>query len=381
MKGKKTILCCAAFVAFFIPFLVYAAAPLAPILDVIVNEQTTTMTWSKISFANGYKLHYAPMPYTGAEPIGIIDMGSQTTLSVSLPIGSAFYVAVSAYNIDGESGYSNIGSFTINPPVTGYTYTEIWNLSTDLDVPESILYDASNDIVYISNIAGSPSNADGAGFITTLGINGNLKKSNAFPNVTLNAPKGMALFGGKLYVADISDLVEIDIATGTAIRFAAPGAIFLNDVTADLNGSIYVSDTDKNNSKIYKLSNGSITAWFDDASNLYRPNGLVVTGDYLLAGSYGDGTILSINIDTLSVKIVAKTAITIDGLLPDGNGNYFISDWDGHIYWVNSTGTETLFYTGTSNVADFEYIAENGLILIPTFNGNSVSAIKVTAQH
>ena len=66
--------------------------------------------------------------------------------------------------------------------------------------------------------------------------------------------KGLAISndGNKLYVSDITDLVEIDIASGKIIkRFNGPGSSFLNDVVADNLGNIYVSDTGTNT--IYKL--------------------------------------------------------------------------------------------------------------------------------
>jgi len=68
--------------------------------------------------------------------------------------------------------------------------------------------------------------------------------------------------GNKLYVSDITDLVEIDIASGKIIkRFNGPGSSFLNDVVADNLGNIYVSDTGTNT--IYKLDTnfGNSTFW------------------------------------------------------------------------------------------------------------------------
>ena len=65
----------------------------------------------------------------------------------------------------------------------------------------------------------------------------------------MNAPKGMAISSdsSKLYVSDITDLVEIDIANGKIInRYNAPGSAFLNDVVSDGQGNIYVSDTGTN---------------------------------------------------------------------------------------------------------------------------------------
>jgi len=358
-----------------------AETPVAPTMAVTLSDQLLQVNWSDAANAVGYNLYYAPIPYTGPDSIGSIDMAGAMALAAELPIASAYYVAVTAYNNDGESGYSNIGSFTISNPVTDYSYQTLWTHSANLDVPESVLYNASENLVYVSNISGSPLEKNGNGFISTLDLDGNLVAANAFPNVTLNAPKGMALNNNKLYIADIDQLVEIDLSSGTATSYAAPESLFLNDVAADLNGNIYVSDTDQTNSVIYQLSGGEVSVWFDDSESLSRPNGLVVSGGKLLVGSYANGTLLSIDLNTKAATPMAETEITIDGLLPDGNGNYFLSDWDGKLYWMNSSGVKKELYDGESNVADFEYIKESNLILMPTFFGNSVVAIEVTPQH
>jgi hypothetical protein len=58
----------------------------------------------------------------------------------------------------------------------------------------------------------------------------------------LNALKGMAIYNNnissKLYVSDITDLIEIDIE-GRKItnHFNAPGSAFLNDVALDDQGN------------------------------------------------------------------------------------------------------------------------------------------------
>ena len=81
----------------------------------------------------------------------------------------------------------------------------------------------------------------------------------------MNAPKGMAISSnsGKLYVSDITDLVEIDIANGQITnRYNAPGSAFLNDVVSDEQGNIYVSDTGTNATYKFDSSNkSSLQIW------------------------------------------------------------------------------------------------------------------------
>jgi len=88
--------------------------PAAPKLTLTKFGKTATATWKLVAGASGYTLHYAPYPYTGPASIVENDMSQQTSISVELPSGAAFYVAITAYNKTGESGYSNIESFIIN---------------------------------------------------------------------------------------------------------------------------------------------------------------------------------------------------------------------------------------------------------------------------
>jgi hypothetical protein len=122
---------------------------------------------------------------------------------------------------------------------------KIWETLDDLKNPESVVYAPKQNILFVSNVDGKPDQKDQNGFISKVSpSNGSIVELNWITG--LNAPKGMAIYNNnsKLYVSDITDLVEIDIASGKIIkRFNAPGSAFLNDVALDNQGNIYVSDT------------------------------------------------------------------------------------------------------------------------------------------
>src|ERR1051325_9789579 len=90
--------------------------------------------------------------------------------------------------------------------------TEAWR-ATGLDLPESVTWDDANKTFYVSNIGGmDPAAKDGNGFISKVDQTG---KVTTLKWITaLDAPKGTEIANGKLYVSDISQLVEIDIASG-----------------------------------------------------------------------------------------------------------------------------------------------------------------------
>ena len=110
MKTTKQLIILCVFLATFLVGGIALALD-APALTVTVTGTTVSLSWTSVAGASGYTLYYAPYPK--ADPIGNIPMGDKTSMSASLPEGSAFYVALQAYNNTGSSGYSNIGLILI----------------------------------------------------------------------------------------------------------------------------------------------------------------------------------------------------------------------------------------------------------------------------
>jgi hypothetical protein len=124
--------------------------------------------------------------------------------------------------------------------------TKKWETDTLLTTCESVIYDANNNILYVANINGDPSGKDGNGFISSLGLDG--KVVNARWVAGMDAPKGMGIFNGKLYVSDIDRVHEIDIASAKITNtYKYDSAKFLNDITIDSTGIVYVSDSNAGN--------------------------------------------------------------------------------------------------------------------------------------
>src|SRR5687768_10100717 len=150
-----------------------------------------------------------------------------------------------------------------------------WETQPTLKTPESVLYDADGRVLYVSNIDGKePWTKDDAGSIGKVGLDGKVIAAEWVKG--LQAPKGMALHNGKLWVADIDRMVVIDVAKG-AIAQTIPieGAQRLNDVTVDKAGTVYVSDMQ--GLKIYAIKGDKPSVFLE--GNLKRPNGILAHGD------------------------------------------------------------------------------------------------------
>jgi len=113
-----------------------------------------------------------------------------------------------------------------------------------------VLHDPAQDIYFVSNINGSPTAKDNNGFISRVRPDGaveNLKFiEGGHGGVTLDAPKGLAIRGDTLWVADIDVVRSFDAKTGAArdsVSLASLGAVFLNDIAIAQTGALYITDT------------------------------------------------------------------------------------------------------------------------------------------
>lgn len=244
-----------------------------------------------------------------------------------------------------------------------------WETEATLKVPESVRFDGERQVLYVTNIDGSPWGRDDKGSIGKVGLDGNVL---AVDWVTgLQAPKGMALRDKHLYVADLGEVVVIDVEKGEiAARIAVEGAKGLNDVSIDKQGVMFV--TDSQDKKLYRIENGEPTLVLE---NLKAPNGVLAHDGALYIV---DGEALYRVMDDRSLSLLADGMPGgIDGIEAVGKGEFLVSCWSGTLHYVKADGTrETLLDTREQkiNAADIGYDAKTRTVYVPTFFKNSVVA-------
>lgn len=247
---------------------------------------------------------------------------------------------------------------------------ELWE-TKELPTPESVLYSAKDQVLYVSLIDGNGMERDGKGGVAILNMDGSIKNKEWFTG--MDAPKGLGLHEDLLYVADLTSVSAIDVNSGKEVRkVEVPGAVMLNDITVDGQGRVFVSDTRTN--KIHLIEESRVSLYIDSATAV---NGLkFLDGSlYALVGP----ELWKIEADK-TVSIVAKGFEEGgDGLEPVGEGDFLVTCWAGLIYYVKATGEiEKLLDTrGVMNTADLGFNAEANILYIPTFNSNSVKAYKL----
>jgi sugar lactone lactonase YvrE len=258
----------------------------------------------------------------------------------------------------------------------------LWEVK-GLEQPESVVHDPATGVLYVSNIAGAIMQKDGNGFIAKLRPDGTIIERDWVKG--LNGPTGLALHERSLYVADIDELVEINAASGEIVkRYPAKGAIFLNDVAAGADGTVYVSDTPMNT--IWRLKDGNFEPWLAN-DTLNGPNGLLVQDGKLIVASFGKlpsegqkqelGGLYAIDIEKQSVsKLGHSEAIgNLDGLQAPEPGVYLVTDWAaGGLYRVPAKGkVERVLKLGKGS-ADFVYLPDKQQAFIPIMLSNALVA-------
>ncbi|MDX1536479.1 hypothetical protein [Arsukibacterium sp.] len=265
--------------------------------------------------------------------------------------------------------------FWIALPLSAAPQLELLWQTDGFRVPESVLVhqQQQDKFLFVSEIDGAGSAADGEGGIALLNTDGSMRVQNWLRG--LNAPKGMAEYNGKLYVADLTELVIIDIESATVTaKIPAADAVFLNDVTVDNNGVVYISDTRKN--VVYQYKDGAISIWLE---NIVAANGLKAIGNELYIAAAD--LLLKVNKSGEITQIAKGFAQRADGLEPVGNGDFIVSCWAGIIYYVTADGSMTTLLDTRQqkrNTADIGWDPQHQILYVPTFAGNSVAAYRLT---
>ena len=252
--------------------------------------------------------------------------------------------------------------------------------------PESVVEDPATGVIYVSNINGAVMQKDGNGFISRLTADGKMLERQWVKG--LNSPTGLALHDRTLYAADVDQLIEINAASGEILkRYDAKGAVFLNDVVVDDDGTVYVSDTPMNT--IWRLKDGSFEPWVaNDALN--GPNGLLIQGKTLIVASLGKvqsqgqkkelGTLLAVSLDDQKVSKVGKGELigNLDGLQAIQPGVYLVTDWaQGALYRVDAKGKVDELIDLNQGSADLSYLPGKKMLLIPMMLDNSLVAYRL----
>ncbi|HKQ71628.1 MAG TPA: hypothetical protein VJT73_19930, partial [Polyangiaceae bacterium] len=256
--------------------------------------------------------------------------------------------------------------------------------SEDIATPESVLYDEAGDRYLVSNINGSPGGVDNNGYIAELSPDGKVTNAKLIAggakNVKLDAPKGLGIAAGVLYVSDITKVRKFDLKTGAPKGdIAIPGATFLNDIAVGKDGRIYVADTavagadlkPTGNDAVYVIDKGKVKA-LAKSKDLGGPNGLAVTDKGLLVNTFTSNEVYRLDDKGVRQDITKLPAGGLDGLVAVGETLY-VTSWQGAAIFRGKLGDKfEVVIPEIKGAADIGFDSKRGRLLVPRFLDNTV---------
>ncbi len=279
--------------------------------------------------------------------------------------------------------FATIAALSI-APLPAANAGEIWR-ATGFEQPESALVDAANNRIVVSNIVGNPGDVDGNGYLSLLSMDGKLITRHWVDG--MDAPKGMAISGGRLYAADITKVRVVDLASGKLVStIAVPGAVFLNDMTQDSAGKVYVSDMLADS--IYRID-GDRPELFVKDPLLASPNGIFADGGRLIVASWGKGIdktdfstaepggLLSVDLATRKITPLsgAQKFADLDGVVVLGDTIYATAYMTGTLYSYHDGGTPQAAATFKPGSADIG--TDGKRIFVPLMGEGEIAALSL----
>jgi sugar lactone lactonase YvrE len=203
--------------------------------------------------------------------------------------------------------------------------------------------------------------------------------------VTLNAPKGLALVKGTLYVADIDTVRMFDRKTGAAKgEVKVPGATFVNDLASSDDGKVYLTDSGLNakfegtgTDGLYVIEPGkkpTLKTLLKD-KKLNKPNGVLVTKDAIYVVTFGAPDLMKFDLKGKQVGEATKLPKgSLDGIIAIGD-EFIVSSWEGSALYRGKFGGEFKEIANELKApADIGFDSKRSRVLVPRFQDNFVEA-------
>jgi len=260
-------------------------------------------------------------------------------------------------------------------------------LADGFSTPESVLYDAEQDVYFVSNINGSPLDADDNGYISK--INAETREveakwiDGATEEVTLGAPKGMTISGDTLWVTDITVIRKFNRTTGAPMgEIAIDGTTFLNDPAAAEDGSIYVTDMGmkmgaegfepSGTDAVYRITPDGKVEKVASGDDLMHPNGIQMAADGPWVVTFGGDEIYQV-VNGAKTNVAKLPGTSLDGLVLLEGGDVLVSSWDAKsVYRGQPAGPFEAVVTDVNAPADIGFDSKRNLILVPMFMDSKV---------
>ena len=251
--------------------------------------------------------------------------------------------------------------------------------ASGLNNPEAVRYDADLNLWFVANVNGNPTARDNNGYISRLKSDGSVDSLKFIESgkrgATLNAPKGMAIVGDTLWVADLDAVRAFNKRTGAPIITIslAKRAKFLNDIAVGPDG-IYLTDSGLEGPKldhtgpdlIFKVANRKATLALT-LKNLAAPNGITwdSAGSRFVIAPFGAPTVVTWAPGDSAPTPLVEGKGQYDGIEPLGNEHYLLTSWTDSSLNLVSNGQVTRLAGGLASPADIGIDRKHGRVAVP----------------
>lgn len=253
--------------------------------------------------------------------------------------------------------------------------------------PYGIVIDPKANYIYISNVNGNPSAVDDNGFISRLKGDGTVDNlrfiDGATPNISLNAPKGMAIVGTTLYIADIDKLRAFDISSGKYlfdVNFGDLPVQHFYDISSGPDEALYLADGPAN--VIYRIDVPKLheVTTLVSGNQLGQPHGICWHRErqvFLLAG-WSSGQVTAYDRAGKRQATPAVFLRTLEGIRTDDAGNTFVASTAlGAVYRIASNFALYSFGLGLNSPAGLTFNKGTNEILVASFDTGTVQSIPI----
>ena len=262
-----------------------------------------------------------------------------------------------------------------------------------LEAPEAARFDPELGVYFLASINGTPLAKDGNGYISRLTRDGQVDSlkfiAGGRGGVTLNAPKGLAIKGDTLWVADIDAARAFNKRTGKPITTVsmAGRAKFLNDAVVGPDGAIYMTDTGVADDgkggmahpgpdRVFRIADrkATVALEFPDKPG---PNGITwdPEASKFVIVSFQGPSIYHWAPGDSAATVIAQGPGMMDGIEALGGGRFVVSTWTDSSLFVLQGDSITTLLRGLPGPADLAFDQERSRIAVPLLTENRLEFV------
>jgi hypothetical protein len=263
------------------------------------------------------------------------------------------------------------------------------------DGPWSALHDVAADLYLVSSVNGQPLAKDGNGYISRVRPDGAMERHwlrGGANGVTLHAPKGLALHGGVLHVADIDVVRRFDAANGAPRgETVIPGASCLDDVAVGPDGSVYVSDrgvgaeagSATGTDAIWRIAPDGVLTALAKGEALGQPTALVARPQGLYVVSHRHGVFAQVDYRGVRTELATVPTAQLVGLVrvedAAGAGWIAASQIGECLYRFDAKGGVQRLPGAPIKAGDIGLDEGRGRLLVPVFAADRLQIVPLAA--